>query len=87
MVIEVKKTLGPGDSLPKSTNQVNDARNDLQAWFGSEGIHHWRFIPLIVTLKVEVSLNCDGCKYHIVEGKSTHCRLKYLITLFAHMEA
>ena len=82
MVIEVKRTLGAGDSLTTSVNQVGDAKDDLQAWFRSEGLHHWRFVPLIVTLKVEVSLNCDGCKYHIVEGKSTHCSQKYITSFF-----
>ena len=62
IVIEVKYTLGASSSVEKSIKQLQDAKEDFEAWFGTEGLHHWMFIPLIFTEKVikKLPFDCSG---------------------------
>ena len=69
MVVEVKRTLGSGESLEKSAKQLKEAKEDLEAWFGTEGLHNWVFIPMIFTEIIDNSIDCEECKRFIVEGK------------------
>ena len=68
IVIEVKQTLGAGDSIAKSIHQLSEAKEDLEAWFGTEGLEHWTYIPMIYTEKVEPAIDCNSCNQHIMEG-------------------
>ena len=68
LVIEVKRTLGAGDSIEKSIQQLNEAKEDLEAWFATEGLHNWLFIPLIYTENIEPTIDCNGCNEHIMKG-------------------
>ena len=68
IVIEVKQTLGAGDSIEKSIQQLSEAKEDLEAWFGSEGLEHWTYIPMIYTEKIEPAIDCCTCIQHIMEG-------------------
>ena len=72
IVIEVKQTLGAGDSIEKSTQQLCEAKEDLEAWFGTEGLDHWTYIPMIYTEKVEPANDCNRCNQHIMRGNSKH---------------
>merc|ERR1712051_788192 len=72
IVIEVKRTLGAGDSIEKSIEQLSEAKEDLEAWFDTEGIEHWTYIPMIYTEKVEPDIDCYRCNQHIMEG---NCRI------------
>ena len=72
IVIEVKQTLGAGDSIEKSTQQLCEAKEDLEAWFGTEGLEHWTYIPMIYTEKVEPANDCNRCNQHIMRGNSKH---------------
>ena len=68
IVIEVKRTLGAGDSIEKSIEQLSEAKEDLEAWFGTEGLEHWTYIPMIYTEKIEPVIDCDRCNQHVMEG-------------------
>ena len=68
LVIEVKSTFGAGDSIEKSIHQLNEAKEDLEAWFATEGLHRWLFIPLIYTEKIDPTIDCNKCNKHIIEG-------------------
>ena len=68
MVIEVKKTLGAGQSVEKSNLQLVEAKLDMEAWFDTEGLHNWKYIPLIVTENITTTINCGECKKYIIEG-------------------
>ena len=68
IVIEVKRTLGAGDSIEKSIEQLSEAKEDLEAWFGTEGLEHWAYIPMIYTEKIEPVIDCDRCNQHVIEG-------------------
>ena len=68
IVIEVKQTLGAGDSIEKSIQQLSEAKEDLEAWFGSEGLEHWTYIPMIYTERIEPAIDCYRCNQHIMEG-------------------
>ena len=70
--IQVKQTLGAGDSIEKSTQQLCEAKEDLEAWFGTEGLDHWTYIPMIYTEKVEPANDCNRCNQHIMRGNSKH---------------
>ena len=69
MIIEVKRTLGAGDSIEKSEAQLSDAKKDLEVWFGTEGLHHWLYIPMIYTEKVDPVLSCNECNRFVIEGR------------------
>ena len=68
LVIEVKSTLGAGDSIEKSIHQLNEAKEDLEAWFATEGLERWTFIPLIYTEKIDPTIDCNACNQHIIQG-------------------
>ena len=69
IVIEVKKTLGAGNSVEKSFQQLKEAKEDFEAWFGTEGLHKWIFIPMIFTEEIQQNINCIECLKYIIEGK------------------
>ena len=69
MVVEVKKNLGAGESLEKSTKQLQEAKKDLEAWFGTDGLNHWVFIPVIFTENVGIQIDCNECKRFVMVGK------------------
>ena len=68
-VVEVKNHLGAGVSIGKSIIQLREAKDDLETWFGTEGLEHWRFIPLIYTEKLKFDINCSECKRFVIVGK------------------
>ena len=68
-MVEVKNHLGAGDSIRRSVAQLQDAKVDLETWFGTEGLEHWRFIPLIYTEKINFDINCSECKQFVIVGK------------------
>ena len=68
IVVEVKKTLGAGDSIEKSIEQLTEAKEDLEAWFGTEGLEHWTYVPMIYTEKIQPDIDCYRCNQHVMEG-------------------
>ena len=68
LVIEVKQTLGAGESIEKSIKQLSEAKEDLEAWFGTEGLEDWTYVPMIYTEKIEPDIDCDRCNQHVIEG-------------------
>ena len=68
IVIEVKRTLGAGDSIQKSINQLTEAKEDLEAWFGTEGLENWTYVPMIYTDEIDPAILCDKCNQHVIEG-------------------
>ena len=72
IVIEVKQTLGAGESIEKSIKQLGEAKEDLEAWFGTEGLEHWTYIPMIYAEKVEPDIDCYRCNQHIIEGNAKY---------------
>ena len=75
IVIDVKRTLGatPG-SFEVSIEQLIEAKEDLEAWFGTEGLDNWTYIPMIYTEKNDLSTDNDGYKDFIIEGNYFSCR-------------
>ena len=75
IVIDVKRTLGatPG-SFEVSIEQLSEAKEDLEAWFGTEGLHNWTYIPMIYTEKNDLNTDNDGYKDFIIEGNYFSCR-------------
>ena len=69
IVVEVKNRLGTGNSVEKSIQQLLEAKEDLEEWFATEGLEHWRFIPIIYTEKVDVEINCSQCEQFIIVGR------------------
>ena len=68
MVIEVKNTLGAGDSVTKSITQLLEAKEDLEAWFATEGLENWTYRPMIYAEKIEIDINCSECKRFVIIG-------------------
>ena len=77
LVIEVKQTLGAGDSIQKSIKQLNEAKEDLEAWFGTEGLEDWTYVPMIYTEKIEPDIDCDRCNKHVIEGNVNFASFMY----------
>ena len=71
IVVEVKNRLGTGNSVEKSIQQLLEAKEDLEAWFATEGLEHWRFIPIVYTEKIDVEINCSECKKLVIEGMNS----------------
>ena len=57
IVIEVKRNLGAGNSVEKSIRQLSEAKEDLESWFGTEGLHNWTYIPMVYTEKNDIGYN------------------------------
>ena len=82
MVIECKKTLGTGESIEKSLQQLQDTKKDLESYFRygisdteSEMSGDWIFIPMIHFEELEDSVNyCQSCEKHIIKGIITYSR-------------
>ena len=76
-VIECKKSLGRGDSVDKSIQQLRDTKLDLESYFrnsildGEEELSSdWAFIPIINCDEIEDGvIFCESCEPHIIKGK------------------
>ena len=66
--VSLSLTLGAGDSIEKSIQQLSEAKEDLEAWFGSERLEDWTYIPMIYTERIEPAIDCCWCNQHIMEG-------------------
>ena len=77
LVIEVKQTLGAGESIEKSIKQLTEAKEDLEAWFGTEGLEDWTYVPMIYTEKIEPDIDCDRCNQHVIEGNVNFASFMY----------
>ena len=74
-VIECKKTLGTGESVDKSLQQLRDTKLDLEAYFRNcilndeELSSDWVFVPIINCDEIEDGVNvCKSCESHIITG-------------------
>ena len=67
-----KNTLGTGDSVTKSIKQLIEAKDDFEAWFASEGLQHWRYIPMIYAEGVVIEINCLKCIQYVMKGTNDH---------------
>ena len=76
-VIECKKTLGTGESVETSLQQLRDTKLDLESYFRNsilddeeELSSDWAFIPIINCEEIEDEVNvCKSCEPHIIKGK------------------
>ena len=76
-VIECKKTLGTGESVETSLQQLRDTKLDLESYFRNsilddeeELSSDWAFIPIINCEEIEDEVNvCKLCEPHIIKGK------------------
>ena len=70
VVIESKSTLGAGDSINKSMEQLLDTKADLESYFSSDVLKQnpwmsseWAFVPMIyckeIVEGVEISPTCE----------------------------
>ena len=75
-VIECKKTLGRGESVDTSLQQLKDTKLDLESYFRNsilddeeELSSDWAFIPIVNCEEVEDGVNfCESCEPHIIKG-------------------
>ena len=78
VVIESKKTIGRGESVDTSLQQLRDSKLDLESYFRNsilddeeELSSDWAFIPIIHCEEVEDGVNfCESCEPHIIKGNS-----------------
>ena len=68
MVVEVKKSLGAGDSVAKSIQQLVEAKEDFEAQFAAEGLQHWTYIPILYAEQKEIEINCTECERFVIVG-------------------
>ena len=59
-----------GREAIKSIKQLLEAKEDLEAWFATEGVHGWRYIPMIYSEKIDIKIDCINCRQFIIEGKN-----------------
>ena len=76
-MIECKKTLGTGESVETSLQQLRDTKLDLESYFRNsilddeeELSSDWAFIPIINCEEIEDEVSvCKSCEPHIIKGK------------------
>ena len=67
--VEVKRTLGKGNSIGSSARQLKDTKAALESWFSLELNKTWSFIPFVYCQKVAVGTKlCCNCFPYIIEG-------------------
>ena len=67
--VEVKRTLGKGNSIGSSARQLKDTKAALESWFSLELNKTWSFIPFVYCQKVAVGTTiCCNCSPYIIEG-------------------
>jgi hypothetical protein len=75
-VIECKKTLGRGESVDTSLQQLKNTKLDLESYFRNsilddeeELSSDWAFIPIINCEEIEDGvIFCESCEPHIIKG-------------------
>ena len=77
IVVEVKNNLGAGTSVAKSINQLQEAKEDFEAWFATEGLEHWRFIPMIYAERTTIEISCSECQISVIIGMYYFFQCKY----------
>ena len=76
VVIESKSTLGAGDSLKKSMEQLLDTKGDLESYFSSDVLKEypwmsseWVFVPMVYCEEIEEGVEISQtCEDFIIKG-------------------
>ena len=77
VVIESKSTLGAGDSMRKSMDQLLDTKSDLESYFSSDVLKEnpwmsseWVFVPMVYCEEIEEGVEISQtCEDFIIKGK------------------
>ena len=77
VVIESKSTLGAGDSMRKSMDQLLDTKSDLESYFSSDVLKEnpwmsseWVFVPMVYCEGIEEGLEISqNCVDFVIKGK------------------
>ena len=77
IVIEAKSTLGAGDSIGKSMNQLLNTKADLESYFTSDVLtenswmsSEWVFVPMLYCEKIEQDVKISQtCVDFVIQGK------------------
>ena len=88
VVIEAKSTLGAGDSLSKSMEQLLNTKADLESYFTSDVLRdnpwlssEWVFVPMIYCEEIEEDvIISQSSEDFVIQGKCLF--LYYLIAVF-----
>ena len=92
IVIEAKSTLGAGDSIDKSMDQLLNTKADLESYFASEVLaenpwmsSEWVFVPMLYCEEIEQDVKISQtCVDFVIQGKYFYSLTKYCI--FTTME-
>ena len=67
--VEVKRTLGTGNTIGSSARQLKGTKASLESWFSLELNKNWTFIPLVYCKVVAPSTRiCQNCSPYVIEG-------------------
>ena len=77
VVIESKSTLGAGDSISKSMDQLLDTKADLESYFSSDVLKEnpwmsseWVFVPMVYCEEIEEGVEISQtCEDFVIKGK------------------
>ena len=70
--VEVKRTLGTGNTIESSTRQLKGTKARLESWFSLELNKYWTFIPLVYCKAIAPGTTiCNECSPHVIEGLSS----------------
>ena len=77
VVIESKSTLGAGDSISKSMDQLLDTKSDLESYFSSNVLKEnpwmsteWVFVPMVYCEEIEEGVEIsENCEDFVIKGK------------------
>ena len=87
IVIEAKSTLGAGDSIDKSMDQLLNTKADLESYFAIEVLtenpwmsSEWVFVPMLYCEEIEQDVKISQtCVDFVVQGKYLYLLKLYCI--------
>ena len=82
--MEAKRTLGAGDSIRKSMDQLLKTKADLESYFTSDVlIEHswmnseWVFVPMLYCEEIEENVEIGQSSDFVIQGKQYHILLHF----------
>ena len=87
IVIEAKSTLGAGDSIDKSMDQLLNTKADLESYFTSDIMKEnpwmsseWVFVPMLYCEEIEQDVKISQtCVDFVIQGKYFYSLTQYCI--------
>ena len=90
VVIESKSTLGAGDSISKSMDQLLETKADLESYFSSDVLKEspwmsseWVFVPMVYCEEIEGGVDISPtCEDFVIKGKYIYIHIHLSLEIY-----